>query len=319
MAKFCPECANPIIDNSIPFCPKCGYDYGKIISIPNIQSINSVQAIQQDTNLEQIESADSVPLTTNPDKMSFIFKYGMALSACILVVVAIIVQLVINNMIREISPELSDVITLIFFIGILLIFIIIGWAMKLTEMWISMALTLGLSGLVGIPVAFFLASQTGQPQFLLSLVQWIAFLIQPFSVIAAIIVIAWTERFRRSIQYTITQDGVWIKGGVYKKQERMIPLIKIGMIEMEQDYFGIRYNYGTIIAHSSTRMGSEMSGREAGCEAKSSREESRNPLYCLYGIPNPQNAKQILTRLISRPARREEEQVSSPDKIYNVI
>jgi len=24
MAKFCPECANPIIDSSMPFCPKCG-------------------------------------------------------------------------------------------------------------------------------------------------------------------------------------------------------------------------------------------------------------------------------------------------------
>jgi len=24
MAKFCPECANPIVENNMPFCPKCG-------------------------------------------------------------------------------------------------------------------------------------------------------------------------------------------------------------------------------------------------------------------------------------------------------
>ncbi|MCX6690339.1 MAG: PH domain-containing protein [Methanoregula sp.] len=251
--------------------------------------------------------------------MSFIFKYGLALSSCVLVVVAIIIRLAISNMIRSISPALSDVITIVIFIGLLLIFMYIGRALKLTELWISVALTLGLSGLVGIMMAFFFTPQSAQPQFLMRLVQWISFLFQPFSVIAAIVVIAWTEKFRRSIQYTITHEGVWLKGGVYKKQEHMIPLLQIGKIEMVQDYFGTRYNYGTIIPHSSTRVDSDMSGREAGRGAKSRREESGNPLNCLYGIPNPQNAKQILTRLISQSARRDEEQVSYLKKIYDKI
>jgi len=29
MPKFCPECANPIVENNMPFCPKCGANIGE--------------------------------------------------------------------------------------------------------------------------------------------------------------------------------------------------------------------------------------------------------------------------------------------------
>jgi len=36
MAKFCPECANPIVENNMPFCPKCGAKLP--ISSPEVQT-----------------------------------------------------------------------------------------------------------------------------------------------------------------------------------------------------------------------------------------------------------------------------------------
>jgi len=50
--------------------------------------------------------------------------------------------------------------------------------------------------------------------------------------------------------------------------------------------------------------------------AKGRQELSRSPIDCLYGIPDPEKARKILIRYISRNAETGAEQVSYLKKIY---
>ena len=45
MAKFCPECAHPIVESNMPFCPKCGANTG----VPNTDRQNRVIESPQKT------------------------------------------------------------------------------------------------------------------------------------------------------------------------------------------------------------------------------------------------------------------------------
>ena len=45
MPKFCPECANPIIENNMPFCPKCGAKLP--ITSSDVQSHSAQQPVVQ--------------------------------------------------------------------------------------------------------------------------------------------------------------------------------------------------------------------------------------------------------------------------------
>jgi membrane protein YdbS with pleckstrin-like domain len=215
-------------------------------------------------------------------------------------------------------------------VGIFIIFAVIGWSMRIAEMWTGVALTLVLSGIVGILLVIVTGTGIVQDKFLLYL-EWIAFLVQPFSIIATIIAIAWLEKFRRSIQYTITDAGVSFRGGIWKKQEHLIPHSQIGRVVLEQNFFGTRYNFGTVIPVSSTRWGEETSFRGIGATgqkdnfgggilfAKGCQEASRSPLDCLYGISDLGNAQKILAQFTSRQAIQEAEQVSYLKKIYERV
>jgi hypothetical protein len=213
-------------------------------------------------------------------------------------------------------------------VGIFIFFAAIGWTMRSTELWTGTVLTLGLSGVIGTVMATLAGVPPASGNYILLLLQWTAYLVQPFCFIAAGIVILATEKFRRSIKYTITKDGLWIRGGFLWIQEHMIPHHQIGRIVFEQDLFGARFNYGTLIPQSMTRWGAETSFRGVGATgqkdnfgvgigfAKGREEGSRYPLDCLYGIPDPKTAQKILTELICRHDIREEEQVSYLKKIY---
>jgi hypothetical protein len=108
----------------------------------------------------------------------------------------------------------------------------------------------------------------------------------------------------------------------------MVPHGQIGRIVFEQDFLGSMFNYGTLIPQSMTRWGQEMSLRGIGAAgqkdsfgagigfAKGREEGSRYPLDCLYGIADPKRAQAILTELICRHDKREDEQVSYLKKIY---
>ena len=321
---------------------------------PNTQP-NPVQDNLSDPVQQQDADDGSVLLSTGPKRMSFMYKYLMALSPVFLVIVCIFARTILDSMFHiassslisavpgSLSPYTTDVfnqyslpitsatnitVLMIAPVGIFIFFAAIGWTMRLTELWTSTVLTLGLSGVTAIIMANWAGVPPASGNYILLLLQWMAYLVQPFCFIAAGIVILATEKFRRSIKYTITKDGLWIRGGFLWIQEHMIPHHQIGRIVFEQDFFGARFNYGTLIPQSMTRWGAETSFRGVGATgqkdnfgvgigfAKGREEGSRYPLDCLYGIPDPKTAQKILTELICRHDIREEEQVSYLKKIY---
>jgi hypothetical protein len=297
----------------------------------------------------------SVLLSTGPKSMSFLYRYVMALFPIVLVIVCIFLLPILENMSHVASSSLTSAVAgtlgpystgivnqysspvndaasitvlMIAPVGIFIFFAAIGWVMRLTELWTSTALTLGLSGVAGIVMATWGGGPPVSGNYMLLLLQWIAYLVQPFCLVAAGIVIFRTEKFRRSIHYTITNEGLWIRGGFPGTQEHMIPHHQIGRIVFEQDYLGAMYNFGTLIPLSMTRWGEETSFRGIGATgqkdnlgvgigyAKSREEGSRYPLDCLYGIPDPKKAQKIFTGFLARHETREEEQVSYLKKIY---
>jgi len=291
-------------------------------------------------------STTSVLLATNPDPKGFIIKYILCLTPLFLVIISWFVRILIYGTITMFFPSVTTSLTpfvpnisnltdwtvlMISPIGIFVIFVCIGWVMQLPEVWTGSALCLGLSTVAGL----LLVKGVGTPAMAASnpmdLLQWTGFLIQPFSLIAVIIVLAWTEKFRQTIRYTITTDGIRMKGGVWKQQEHMIPHHQIGRVILEQDRLGSLFHVGTIIPIGTTPWGSEMSIRGVGPGdqkdnvsagfgyAKARQEGSRYPLDCFYGIREPEKAMALLEQMISRPAERGEEQAAYLKKIYEKI
>ena len=299
-----------------------------------------------DTNTGQAERDDPVLLVTNPDLRGFIYKYFLALTPLFLVVLSWIVRVIIYGIINAFFPSvipsltpfvpnmggLTDLMILMIApFGIFFLVACAGMAMRIPEVWTGTALSLGLSGVAGLLLANGIGApviSTGNP---MEILQWIGFLIQPFSVVAAIIVIAWTEKFRRSIRYTITKAGVRMQGGVWRRQEHMIPRHQIGRVLMERDRLGSIFRTGTIIPFGTTPRGSEMPIRGAGAGgqkddvsvalgyAKARHEGSCHPLDCLYGIREPEKAMALLEQMVYRPAERGEEQVSPLKKMNDKI
>jgi hypothetical protein len=343
--QVCPRC-DRYTDPDAGTCPNCGYDFTRKNAPQNDRPVNAGLPKPPGTVSGPGSADEQTLFSSGPVRMSFIYTYLMALSPLLLVIISLFIRVVLTALIGGVSkgmpgtvsvlvPNISDIANMTGFviapIGVFALFACIGWAMRLTEMWTATALTLGMSALVAILVVLVTKTPSTSGNNFGILIQWTAFLIQPFSIIAAIIVIAWTETFRKSISYTITNEGVWIRGGVWKKQEHMIPHHQIGRVVLEQDFFARLFNYGTVIPHTTTRWGTETSFRGVGGTgqkdnaalgigyAKGREEGSRHPLDCLYGIPDPKTAQQFLKDQMCRTAAREEEQVSYLKKIYDKI
>jgi hypothetical protein len=153
--------------------------------------------------------------------------------------------------------------------------------------------------------------------YLLTLFRWIAYLIQPFSVIASFIVIAGIELFRRSLLYTITRDVVIITGGLWNLTENVIPLHQIERLVLVQGRLGHFLHFGTIVpaglVFGITQI--DMRGHHATDDkvypdtdqaSKLRWEEgSRNPLVSLYGIRDPENVKKRLEKAILQFSEKE--------------
>jgi xanthine/uracil permease len=143
-------------------------------------------------------------------------------------------------------------------------------------------------------------------QYLLMLFQWTAFLIQPASVVAAVVVLIGTELFRRSIRYTLYRDIVKITGGVWTPVEHLIAYRQIARIMVKQNWFNRLMNVGTILFAGAMYHGtnassaSDSTGTEGLVSGYTlvSPDKVHNPLDCLYGIKNPEKAKELLEQKI---------------------
>jgi hypothetical protein len=298
------------------------------------------------SRVQAVTAPDSPLLETHPDPRSFIYKYILACFPVLLVIVSVFVRAFLEQMSRSLIPAIPGIfssatpaltsisgisIFLVAPVGIFIVVAGIGWALRFTELWTSTALTLGLSILVG----FILMGSSEAPPFsekyIFTFLYWIAFLVQPFCILSAILVLAWTEKFRRSITYSIQKDNLVIRGGVWKHQEHLIPHHQIARIVLEQDLFGRLYNYGTVIPEGISRWGAETSFRGVGAGGqkdnigamigffKGREESSRNPLDCFFGIPDPKKAQELMKSLMVLPAAREEAQVAYLKQICDKI
>jgi membrane protein YdbS with pleckstrin-like domain len=276
-------------------------------------------------------SNKTVILVTNPDPRSFLSRYLLALTPLLLVVISFITTAALNGFLNTFNPGLTGPvgkifpgmgemmeITVLFTapVGVFLLFVLIGWALRFSEMWTSSALALGLSSLGGIfLVIFFPVTSVSQ---IMDLLTTMADLILPASAIAVIIVIAWTEKFRRSISYSVTNEGVITRGGVWKRQEHVIPHNQIGGLVLEQDPIMRLLHTGTVIPVI-TRGPGMGNRKDTGNAAKAGQEASRHPLDCLYGVRDPEKVMALLEQLILHPAGRGEEQVSYLKKILEKL
>lgn len=295
-------------------------------------------------------AVDPVLFSAQPEPVSFLHRYLLCFVPVVLVILTIAVTMILKILVeagthmassatssipvsslaavdntgltQTLTSGMGDVpaisILMIAPVGIFVIVAAVGWTLRITELWTGPALTLGLS-VLGAGVMT-LAFGTHTQNMFLYFLRWVAFLIQPFAILAGIVVFLWLDRFRKSIHYTITERGISIRGGVGTMMEHQLPMVRIGSVVLERDFLGKRYGYGTVIPVSTTRWGTETSLRGIGAGgqkdslgggimfAKSREESSRSPLDCLYGIPNADVAQQIIMERIARPSIRLEEQ-----------
>jgi membrane protein YdbS with pleckstrin-like domain len=262
---------------------------------------------------------EQVVLEMHPGPGGFLPRYLLALTPLFLLAISLLATAGIRMMVAglpmsiptpagNLAQGMGDMVeTLILLtapVGIYTLFVVIGWTMRYTEMWAGTLLALGSSSILG--ALFVTLSPEASLNRILDLLSWIAYLILPMSVVAALVVTAATEWFRRSISYTITYEGLITKGGILGQQERILPHHHIARLSMEQGMVGRLLDTGTIIPIGAAELspGSRTEGHE----------KSRNLLDCLYGVREPKKIMAVLDLLISDSAGRVERQVPEPGK-----
>jgi hypothetical protein len=272
-----------------------------------------------------------VLLTTHPAPRGFIYKYILGLTPLFLTALSVIVLTVMLGAGASFPPSLVDplgtivpdlpafieiFVYIIAPVGIFLFFIFLGDEMNRPEIWTGAGLALLLSVIGGLV----LVQGTGIPilttSYLLTLFQWIAYLIQPCSVIASLIVIAGLELFRRSLEYTITRDVVIITGGLWNTVENVIPLHQIERVFLVQSRLGHFLHFGTIVpaglVFGITQIdmrGHYVSGDKVHPDTDSAstirwEQGLHNPLVSLYGIRDPENVKIRLEKAIQQVSEK---------------
>jgi hypothetical protein len=262
-----------------------------------------------------------VLLQTNPSARGFLSRYLLCLTPIALAGLSVLVLTYLMNMVTESSqpvvrslgtivPELPayvDItVLLIAPVGIFLFFIFIGDLINHAEIWIGAALTLLLSGIGAFYQVYSVSIPTVTTPYLLSLLQWTAYLIQPASIITTVLLLIGTELFRRSIRYTLYRDLVKIAGGVWTPVEHLIAYKQIGRIMVKQNRFNRLIHVGTILFAGAMYHGPDTNkgGTDAGTDGMVSGytiispDKVYSPLDCLYGIKNPEKAKELLEQKV---------------------
>ena len=278
---------------------------------------------------EMIGVYGPVLFTTHPAPRGFIYKYILGLTPLFLAALSVIVLTIMIDAgksfphslvdpLGTIVPDLDAFVELFVYliapVGIFLFFIFLGDVMNRPEIWTGAALALILS-VIGALV--YMGTPILSTGYLLTLFRWIAYLIQPSSVIASLIVIAGIELFRRSLLYTITRDVVIITGGLWNLTENVIPLHQIERLVLVQGRLGHFLHFGTIVpaglVFGITQIdmrGHHVTGDKGYPDTDQAsklrwEEGSHNPLVSLYGIRDPENVKKRLEKAILQFSEKE--------------
>jgi len=266
-----------------------------------------------------------VLLDTYPSARGFLSRYLLCLTPIVLAGFSVVVLTYLQSMftassasvvqsLETIVPELPAFIEitllLIAPVGIFLFFIFIGDATNHPEIWIGAALTMLLSGIGALYLVYNPGIPSVSTPYLLSLFQWVAYLVQPASVVATVLVLIGTELFRRSIRYTLYRDAIKITGGVWTTIEHLIAVGQIGKIIVHQNRFNRFIHIGTILFAGVMHHGIDTNVRgNGGMTAPEglvsgytlvSPDRVHSPLDCLYGIHDPELAKVLLEKMIQQ-------------------
>jgi hypothetical protein len=272
------------------------------------------------TEREMVGVYGPVILTTRPTPGGFIYKYLLGLTPLILVGLSLLALPLLHEMVKGFSPTLVDSLQKVIpdLPQIIEIFIWLGDVINRPEIWIGSGLTLLLSGAGALYMVQDTDLQILSTGYLLSLLQWVAYLVQPFSVVAAVVVIAGVEAFRRSLHYTLTRDVVIITGGIWNPVENVFPLHQIGRVVLVQGRLGHLLNFGTVVPAGKVfgLSETEMTGHhEPGDmlhpdtdQVRSVRWQkgSHNPLLSLYGILQPDAVKERIEKAIQKASEKDE-------------
>ena len=284
------------------------------------------------TERESVGIYGPVILTTRPAARGFIYKYLLGLTPLVLTGLSLLSMALLRDLVKEfppylvqplqtVVPELPELIEICVLIlapvAIFLFFIWLGDFIHRPEIWIGAGLTL-LFSLIG---AFFMLQGTEFPilttRYLLAFFLWVAYLVQPFSVVAAVIVIAGNEAFRRTLNYVLARDAILITGGIWKPAENVIPLHQVERTALVQGRLGRLMNFGTVVPAGKVFGLSEidMTGHEQGdtqhpvtsqVTSVQWQKGSHDPLVCLYGILNPGDVKARIEKAMQNISEKKE-------------
>ncbi len=285
------------------------------------------------TEREMVGIYGPVLLTTYPVPAGFLTRYILCGAPLVVVVISLAVlefmRISVNSLLPSLEknlgmiipelPVITEIIVLcISPVGILLFFIYLGDALHRPEIWIGSALTLVLSILGALIFLPDMNIPILSTRYLQTLFEWVTYLVQPSSVIAAALILAGIELYRRSIVYTITRDVVIITGGIWKQVENVIPLNSVEKIILVQGRLGRFFNTGTVVPQgivlgnrgvdlrrSHATGGGVHTGQNRG-HAVSWQGGSLDPYISLFGVHHPESVKQNLENAIEQLADKDQ-------------
>lgn len=224
----------------------------------------------------------------------------------------------------------------LFILPVLLVVLVVAWVTRSREVLASSLIAFLLPALLAVNrFRFKVATGNWEFDFSMALVSFLVGYAEMFETCAwlgGLAVLAAVELSRKSITYTITDTSVIIRGGIWRRQEQILPYSSIGRIVLEQSLLGRLLGYGTVILVSSANWGSEYYTRGLDVEtgsrhvkvgifyARTLSEMSRDPLKCLYGIRHPSRIKELIEKVLEAYARAPLEQTKYlreiRDKLY---
>lgn len=256
-----------------------------------------------------------------PSMPSFTVKYVSALT-----------PLIVYYAVLQIYERLGGYVITAPLLGILVL-LGLAWVLRNREATASLALFIVLSAwrvyewLKEAGVTLSLREITRIPEIAPELIHALPEILWLPALASSVIVLVYTELYRLSISYTLTEDSIIFSGGILKRQHRLLPYDRIGDVILEQTLIGKILGYGTIIPVPTSGWGAEYYTRAVGVGgakeglgmgfgyARTLREVSRDPMKVLYGIRKPGRVYEELGRKVAFTYRAEKMKVGLLESI----
>ncbi len=308
-------------ETSDSVCPDCAGESEKIPTPPDIPGAHAVFPANGKAAHTPGGENNPILIRSRPHILSFANRYLLAFTPVFLVAISVFTRTALGDSVQGLIPKMPGTLATImpgtsdlslitvFLVAPVFLFILvasIGYELRLTEAWTSTLIAFASSIAVGFVLTFAAPGTAPDTSQLLRFLQWTAYLVQPFSLLATILVIAGVEKYRRSISYTITESGVFLTSGLWGRREQMIPVQMIGRVESDQGMLGRWFNFGTVIPrsvtgwdHGTVHGGRGVMGGAGIRDTFGNPAGSSGPADCLYGIPDPDASEQILIQTIA--------------------